>query len=68
LPIYVAKKDKQSSSFFGVKTRKTHGWANSALGLYGLKRRPGLISNPRQTGTRPKAGLAKPDVAKPRKK
>jgi hypothetical protein len=37
LPVQIAKKDEQSSSFFGVKTRKPHGRKNSALGLYGLK-------------------------------
>jgi tRNA G37 N-methylase TrmD len=50
LPIYIAKKGKRSSPFFGVKTRKSHRQTGSALVLHGLKRRLCLVSNPRQTG------------------
>jgi hypothetical protein len=50
LPVYIAKKGKRSSPFFGVKARKTHGRMGSEWLLHGLKRKIFLISNPRQTG------------------
>jgi hypothetical protein len=47
LPIYIAKKGKRSSPFFGVTTRKLHGLTGSEWVLHGLKRRLFLVSNPR---------------------
>ncbi|MDR2614305.1 MAG: hypothetical protein LBC91_03135 [Candidatus Accumulibacter sp.] len=40
--LYIAKKDRQSLPFFGVKTGKPHGRTGFAFGLHD--------SNPRQTG------------------
>jgi hypothetical protein len=37
LPVYIAKKGKQSSPFFGGKTTKPHVRTGVTLGLHGLK-------------------------------